>query len=183
MEMAITAALAAGLAGALAWIAGGWSRGKSGGDGARAAFHEAERTTDETRAEEELRERRAEIVRLEERILQKEESLEARLSELAKRERSLIDRERDAERLTKDLRQARQDHLRELERVAGLTHAQAKQMLLQEVGRMPATSRPRSCARSKTKRAGTPTGGCAASSPSACSASRLDTLPRRPSRS
>ena len=45
----------------------------------------------------ELRERRAETVRLEERVLQREESLEARLEDISRRERSLVDRERNAE--------------------------------------------------------------------------------------
>ena len=48
------------------------------------------------RLEQELAERRAEIGRLEERILQREESLERRLGETDSRERSLNDRELDA---------------------------------------------------------------------------------------
>ena len=83
--------------------------------------------------DEELRERRAEIVRLEERILQKEEAIDAKLADLARREQSLLDRERNADQLTQDLRQSRAQHVRELERIAGLTQSQAKQILLREV--------------------------------------------------
>jgi ribonuclease Y len=81
----------------------------------------------------ELRERRAEIVRLEERVLQREGSLEAKLEELARTEQSLTDRERNAELIRKELREGRHAQLRELERIAGLTQAQAKQILLREV--------------------------------------------------
>jgi ribonuclease Y len=81
----------------------------------------------------ELRERRAEIVRLEERVLQREGSLEAKLDEFARSEQSLADRERNAELLRKELREARHAQIRELERIAGLTQAQAKQILLREV--------------------------------------------------
>jgi ribonuclease Y len=81
----------------------------------------------------ELRERRAETVRLEERVLHREEALEARLDDLGRREQSLADRERNAELLKNELREARQAHLRELERIAGLTQAQAKQILLREI--------------------------------------------------
>jgi ribonuclease Y len=81
----------------------------------------------------ELRERRAETVRLEERVHQREESLEARLEDIARREQSLVDRERNAENLRNELREAKQAHVRELERIAGLTQAQAKQILMREI--------------------------------------------------
>jgi ribonucrease Y len=81
----------------------------------------------------ELRERRAETVRLEERVLQREESLEAKLDELSRREQALADRERNAELLKNELRESRQAHIRELERIAALTQAQAKQILLREI--------------------------------------------------
>jgi ribonuclease Y len=83
--------------------------------------------------EEEHRARRAEIVRIEERILKREESLEARLAELSRREQALLDREQNAEHLKEELRQRRHDHLRELERISGLTQAQARQVLVREV--------------------------------------------------
>ena len=78
-------------------------------------------------------ERSGEIVRLEERILQREESLEQRLAEVADRERALAQRERTVARLTEDLEQSSARRLDELERLAGIGPAQARQLLLKEV--------------------------------------------------
>ena len=72
-------------------------------------------------------------MRLEERILQREESLEARLAEVSDRERTLGRREREVEQLAGELEQASQRRLDELERLAGIGRAQARQLLLQEV--------------------------------------------------
>jgi ribonuclease Y len=168
MEIAIVAAVAAGIAGALAWVArgrGGQQVGATAGTGtamltrpepklprteepgpsaeavapaadegqlAQADGHQAIAQLRE-QVELELRERRAETVRLEERVLQREESLEVRLEQLDRREQSLADRERNAELLKNELKEARHAHLRELERIAGLTQGQAKQILLREI--------------------------------------------------
>ena len=78
-------------------------------------------------------ERSTEIVRLEERILQREESLEQRLTEVSGREQALSERERALERLAEDLEAALARRLEELERLAGIGRAQARQLLLQEV--------------------------------------------------
>jgi ribonucrease Y len=156
MEILISAAAAGAVAGALAWMLRGRLRHRPDGDGAHSVLRETKRSAEQIRAEaeeirlaqsesrddisslreqvdQELRERRAEIVRLEERILQKEESLDSKLADLARRERSLIDREANAERLTLELRHARAEHVRELEKISRLTQAQAKQLLLREV--------------------------------------------------
>src|SRR4051794_26353707 len=76
--------------------------------------------------QDDLRERRAEMVRLEESVLTKEEALESRLSGLAEREKRLSSREKDIEHV-------RERHVRELERVAGMSASQAKQLLLKEL--------------------------------------------------
>ena len=78
-------------------------------------------------------ERSTEIVRLEERILQREESLEGRLADVSDRERTLGRREREVEELAGKLEQASERRLDELERLAGIGRAQARQLLLQEV--------------------------------------------------
>jgi len=78
-------------------------------------------------------ERSTEIVRLEERILQREESLEERLAEMSDRERTLGRREREVEQLAGELEQTSERRLDELERLAGIGRAQARQLLLQEV--------------------------------------------------
>ena len=81
----------------------------------------------------ELRARRAEIARIEERLLSKEESLDVRLTELERKERSLEDRTRNLEHQSDRLKEAKQDQVRELERLSGLSAAQARQLLLREL--------------------------------------------------
>jgi ribonucrease Y len=81
----------------------------------------------------ELRERRAEIARIEERILRKEEALDVRLGELERRETSLEDRHRNLDHELAKLKAAKQEHLRELERIASLSAGQARQILLHEL--------------------------------------------------
>jgi ribonuclease Y len=85
------------------------------------------------RLEEELRQRRVEIGRLEERILQREESLERRLMEVDGRERALNERELGIERRAEELERAAEDHIHALERVAGMSRAHAREALLREV--------------------------------------------------
>ncbi len=80
-----------------------------------------------------LRERRAEIVRIEERVLGKEEALDAQRAELARRERLLEERGELVEREAATLAQEHERLERELERLAGVTAAQAKHMLLKEL--------------------------------------------------
>jgi ribonuclease Y len=74
----------------------------------------------------ELKQRRAEMVRLEERLLTKEEALESKLAELEQRGRSLDGRE-------DELEATRERQVRELERISGLSASQAKQLLLREL--------------------------------------------------
>ena len=83
--------------------------------------------------DDELRERRAEIVRIEERVLSKEEAIDAKLSDLGRREQAFADRERNLEREREKLQTAKNQHLRELERIANLSASQAKQILLKEI--------------------------------------------------
>jgi ribonuclease Y len=75
----------------------------------------------------ETSDRSTDVVRLEERLLHREESLDAKLDEIAGRERALEER-------AVEIDQIRQKHIRELERVAGLTASQAKAILLKELG-------------------------------------------------
>jgi ribonucrease Y len=82
---------------------------------------------------EELRARRAELVRLEERLRAREQSLELQAQGLDERQRSLDDRQRNLEKHRDKLKEARREQLRELERLSGLSAAQAKQILLREL--------------------------------------------------
>jgi ribonuclease Y len=84
-------------------------------------------------AQAELRARREEISRLEERALREKESVETQLRELERRRDALYDRERNLERDAEELKRAKRQHLRELERIASLSAAQARQILLKEV--------------------------------------------------
>ena len=72
-------------------------------------------------------ERSANTQRLEERLLHREESLDAKLDAIAAREAAL-------EHRATEIDQLRDRHVRELERVAGLTASQAKAILLKELG-------------------------------------------------
>src|SRR3954462_8631437 len=84
-------------------------------------------------AEDELRARRAELAGLEERLRAREQSLELREGELTDRGRSLDDRERNLDLGAAKLKEARREHVRELERIASLSASQAKQILLKEL--------------------------------------------------
>ena len=81
----------------------------------------------------ELRARREEIVRMEERALRQMESVETQLRELERRRTSLDDRERNLDNQAEEMRQIKRRHRRELEKIAGLSAAQARHVLLKEV--------------------------------------------------
>jgi ribonuclease Y len=81
----------------------------------------------------ELRARREEIARMEERALREADSIEVRKSELERRAQALDDRERNLLHEAEELKQAKRVQRRELERLGGLSAAQAKQMLVAEV--------------------------------------------------
>jgi ribonucrease Y len=83
--------------------------------------------------EDELRVRRSELTRLEERVRAKEGSLELQAQELNERERALDDRQRNVDHAREELKAAKRDQLRELERVAGLSAGQAKQIMMREL--------------------------------------------------
>jgi ribonuclease Y len=83
--------------------------------------------------EAELRERRGEIARIEERLLTKEEALDVRLAEVERKETSLDDRTRNLEHQAERLKQAKQGQVRELERLSGLSAGQARQLLMREL--------------------------------------------------
>jgi ribonuclease Y len=71
-------------------------------------------------------EQRADLARIEERLLAREEKLEVRTTDLADRERLVADRETAVERL-------REERIRALESISGLAASQARAMLLKEL--------------------------------------------------
>ncbi len=83
--------------------------------------------------EKETRERRIELQRVERRLLQKEENLEKRVESLEKQEKTISSREREAVEKEAALQQEGERVAAELERVSGLSRAEAKKMLVQSL--------------------------------------------------
>jgi len=85
-----------------------------------------------TEVDSEVRERRAELVKSEQRVTQREELIEARALELDRRDQSMRDREAHTAKLQDELKELHAEQLATLERVSGLSAAQAKEMLLKQ---------------------------------------------------
>jgi ribonuclease Y len=86
-----------------------------------------------SQVERETRERRIELQRLERRLMQKEENLEKRLETTENQERSVVNRERALLDKEKELEKEQERWIRELERISGLTAAEAKKLLIQSL--------------------------------------------------
>ena len=83
--------------------------------------------------EAELKERRTEAARVEQRLTQKEENLDRKVEALERREQSVRERETQAERLRAEAEEIRQRQATELERVSNLTVDEAREQLLAAV--------------------------------------------------
>src|SRR5438105_15377624 len=81
--------------------------------------------------EQEVSERRSEIIKIEERVLAKEDEIDRKLTELTRREQGVSDRETHSRQLQDELKMAKEAELAELERVSGMTTNEAKAELLQ----------------------------------------------------
>jgi ribonucrease Y len=94
---------------------------------------EAREATVRLRAEieQEMAERRAEMLKLEERVLAKEEDIDSKLTELTRREQGVADREVHTKQLQEELKEARDSQIGELERISGMTVNEAKTHLLE----------------------------------------------------
>ena len=114
---------------------------------ARSILEEADRTAERTRreaeleakeaalrikdeAEAEVRARRTEITRVEERLDNRDTALDKREEELDERRRRLSDTEETLRRKEEDLRSREAEQLRALEEVSGLTREEAENRLL-----------------------------------------------------
>ena len=84
-------------------------------------------------AGDELQARRTEIARMEERALREAESLEVQRADVDRRLQALEDRERNVAQQSEELKRAKRVQRRELERISGLSAAQAKQILVADV--------------------------------------------------
>jgi ribonuclease Y len=83
--------------------------------------------------EAEYKERRAEIQRQENRLTQKESSLEHKLEDAVGRERNLIQKEKELDAIKTNLAEVKENQLKQLELISGLTSDEAKQLLLDKV--------------------------------------------------
>lgn len=84
-------------------------------------------------AEQEAREKRAEVLRLEQRLLQREELLEHRFEMMEQREHALMEREALLTKKQGELRELMTQRRIELERLSGMTTEQARELLLKEI--------------------------------------------------
>jgi ribonuclease Y len=83
-----------------------------------------------TEVDQEVKDKRTEIIRIEARVLEKEEEIDRKLGDLAQREQDVRARETALDELRAELDQARDTHLRELERISGMTVGEARAELL-----------------------------------------------------
>ena len=81
--------------------------------------------------EAEVQDRRVQIAKIEERVLQKETEAESRLTDAERKEQGVGDREVHAKALQEELREAQKEALDVLERISGLTVHEARQQLLE----------------------------------------------------
>jgi ribonuclease Y len=143
----------AALAAAGAFAAGYFFKQRSGVATAQLAKEEAERLLEDTRtkqkelvleakeeavrlksaAEQDARERRAEVQRREQRLQQREENFERKSESLEKRDRALAAKEAESEAVRQEVERLRNEQRRELERVSGLTAEQAHEQLVASI--------------------------------------------------
>ena len=83
--------------------------------------------------ERENRERRSDLQRIERRLTQKEEQLDKRLENAEKNERQLAERKTALDERAKILDGEEERYKEELERISGLTQAQAKDLIMQSL--------------------------------------------------
>jgi ribonuclease Y len=83
--------------------------------------------------EAEAKSRRDEVLRLEQRVASKEENLDRKIEAQERREQNLSNQKEQLEAQQAQLGELRQRQLSEIERVAGLSAGEAKELLLQEI--------------------------------------------------
>ncbi|EGL81912.1 2,3 cyclic-nucleotide 2-phosphodiesterase [Caldalkalibacillus thermarum TA2.A1] len=86
-----------------------------------------------TEAEEEFKQRRQEIQQQERRIIHKEEALDRKLNALEQKEESLSQRQRQVEEMESKVEALYKEQQAELERIANMSHEEAKQIILSNV--------------------------------------------------
>ena len=83
--------------------------------------------------EKDAKEQKAEIQKYEKRVLAKEETLDKKMESVEKKETKLANKESELDKLRKDTEEIRESHLRELEKISGMTSEQARDVLLKNV--------------------------------------------------
>jgi len=86
-----------------------------------------------SQVEAELKSRRDDAQRLEQRVASKEESLDRKLEAQERREQENSRQQEQIKQEKAQLEELRQDQIKEIERVAGLTAGEARELLLQEL--------------------------------------------------
>ena len=81
----------------------------------------------------EVKERRAEVQRYEKRVLSKEENLDRKMEALEKKESKLNEKEVELEQIREQTQELKENQLKELEKISGLTSEEAKDYLLKTV--------------------------------------------------
>jgi ribonuclease Y len=101
----------------------------------REALHEAREESAQFRVsiERDNAERRAELLRQERRMQQKEEALDRKTEAFEQRDRKLTGRERSLEQAREEIEAIKREHLKELERIAQLSEEQAQEILLERI--------------------------------------------------
>jgi ribonuclease Y len=84
-------------------------------------------------AENEAKARTADVQRKEERLIQREETLDQMAQRLETRERQVLDRQTQVEHLRQELENSVARHKTEIERVAGMSAAEAKDMVISQI--------------------------------------------------
>ncbi|HET7529725.1 MAG TPA: ribonuclease Y [Mycobacteriales bacterium] len=108
--------------------------GSATGDARRAAEEEVHGLRAEARAlKDEMHELKADLERREQRLAEREERLDAEQRRVEARDRELAEHEQALERRKSELADLEADRRRELERVAGLTAADAKTELVKSI--------------------------------------------------
>ena len=83
--------------------------------------------------DKEIKEQKAELQKYEKRVLSKEETVDRKVESLEKKEAKLTAKDAELDKLMKETEEIRESHLRELEKISGLTSEQAKEVLLKSV--------------------------------------------------
>jgi len=102
---------------------------------AKDVLRESKEEVDKTKsvAEAEYRERRSELQRQESRLSAKAETLERKLEGVEHRERNLTNKEKEMESIRTHLGEVRDKQIKQLELISGMSSAEAKQVLLENM--------------------------------------------------